>query len=276
MTEILLEHHDQWYRCQLSQGKSVAIELQFDGPQPNHFGAPTATSQPLQIGQFVGDTRQGGSCNVSEIKMVPHCNGTHTETVQHIVHQEISIGQAATESFMLGLLISVETVPVTQTSDSYRPALNPDDRVITAAAIQSAIRNDAVSQPTALIVRTKPNTTEKIWQSYGEDNAPPFFTIEAMGVISRLGITHLLVDLPSIDRMYDEGKLTNHHLFWNVPENTHQLIDGSLVEKTITEMIYVDDSIQDGIVLVNLQIPPFSGDAAPSRPMLWPLEEVNR
>jgi arylformamidase len=276
MGTLLLEHHDQWYRCQLSQGKSIAIELHFDGQQPNFFGAPPAASGPLQLGQFIGDISQGGACNVSEIKMVPHCNGTHTETVQHIVDQLIPVGRKALEGFYLGVLVSLGTTPADQTRETYRPALEPGDLLITAAALQEAIRPYAVSQPAALIIRTLPNVRDKLHQSYDQQNAPPFMTVECLDVISKLGITHLLVDFPSIDRMYDQGKLTNHHLFWNVPENTHHLVDGSYRDKTITEFIYVDDSLADGIVLLNLQVPPFTGDAAPSRPMLWPLEEIIR
>jgi hypothetical protein len=44
-----------------------------------------------------------------------------------------------------------------------------------------------------------------------------------------------------------------------------------MVNKTITEMIYVRDEVADGLYLLNLQIAPFVSDAAPSRPLLYPL-----
>ncbi|MCZ6716111.1 MAG: cyclase family protein, partial [Gammaproteobacteria bacterium] len=37
--------------------------------------------------------------------------------------------------------------------------------------------------------------------------------------------------------------------------------------------IYVDNDIADGFYLLNLQVPPFVADAAPSRPRLYSLEE---
>ena len=43
---------------------------------------------------------------------------------------------------------------------------------------------------------------------------------------------------------------------------------------TITEMIYVDDKIKDGHYLLNLQIPSFVSDAAPSRPIIYKLNDI--
>ena len=39
-------------------------------------------------------------------------------------------------------------------------------------------------------------------------------------------------------------------------------------------MIYVPDCISDGSYLLNLQIPAFLSDAAPSRPILYALNEI--
>ena len=73
--------------------------------------------------------------------------------------------------------------------------------------------------------------------------------------------------------MYDDGLLTNHHLFWKVAENTHQMGSDSRQDRTITEMIYVDDAMGDGWYLLNLQVPAFGTDAAPSRPLLTRITE---
>ena len=48
-----------------------------------------------------------------------------------------------------------------------------------------------------------------------------------MEYIVELGINHLLVDLPSIDRIYDEGKLANHRIFWNVEPGSFEINDSS-------------------------------------------------
>jgi arylformamidase len=98
---------------------------------------------------------------------------------------------------------------------------------------------------------------------------PPFFSIEAMEYISELNVNHLLVDIPSVDRAFDEGKLTAHHIFWNVPQGSHDVDREKHSVKTITEMIYVLDVVRDGLYLLNLQVAPFAAYASPSRPIIF-------
>ena len=95
---------------------------------------------------------------------------------------------------------------------------------------------------------------------------PSFFTIEAMNYIVELGIKHLLVDMPSVDRLFDDGVLSAHNIFWETKEKKLNL---NALNKTITEMIFVPDNIKDGEYLLNLQFAPFVADAAPSRPILY-------
>lgn len=272
--KISFEIGSRTYRSSLEQAVSLGVVLQFQGPQPNHFGAPPANASPLKLGNFLGDTQKGGSCNVDEMKLIPHCNGTHTETISHIVHEDIWSGHAVSEILCLAVLISVPTTPASQTSDSYRPALENTDTVITSAAINNAYSPYRSHSPSALVVRSLPNTIDKKHRQYANGPQPAFFTCDAMATIGSINCRHLVVDLPSVDRMYDDGLLTNHHLFWTVPEGTHQITSESRQDKTITEMAFIPDEVPDGVYLLNLQIPPFASDAAPSRPMLIPTESM--
>ena len=77
------------------------------------------------------------------------------------------------------------------------------------------------------------------------------------------GIEHLLIDLPSVDREEDGGLLAGHKAFWKLPA------PGGREHCTITEMIYVDPSISDGLYLLNIQTPSMTLDACPSRPVLF-------
>lgn len=272
--QLKFEHLGRQFECDTADAKSLAIKLDFEGPQPNHFGTEKASSSVLKLGGFTGDTRQGGSCNVDSLELIPHCNGTHTETVGHIVNEDIWIGHAALESMLLAVLVTVKPVSADSVTESYRPELEKTDKVMTSKSILEAvagIREAGRVIPEALIVRTLPNENSKCSRAYSENQEPPFFTVEAMAAINQLGIRHLLVDVPSVDRMYDDGLLTNHHLFWNVMEKSHELSAESWQEKTITEMIFVDDEISDGIFLLNIQVPAFCSDAAPSRPVIFPL-----
>jgi len=92
-----------------------------------------------------------------------------------------------------------------------------------------------------------------------------------MEYILELGISNLLVDLPSIDRLYDDGLMMNHKNFWQVGDDRE--VNPDTVNKTVTEFIYADDKIADGYYLLDIQIPPFLSDAAPSTPLLFKLEK---
>ena len=94
-----------------------------------------------------------------------------------------------------------------------------------------------------------------------------------MRFIVEKNVKHLLVDLPSIDRMFDEGKLSNHRIFWNVGQGSFETSEASFINNTITELIFVPDEVEDGNYLLNLQIAPFVADASPSRPLLFKIAE---
>ncbi len=259
------------YEMGTQQAISIAIPLKFNEQQPNHFGAEIATKETLQDGDFIGDTKRGGSCNVDSITMVPHCNGTHTETVGHIVHQNVPIGGNLTNSMSICQVISLTPVAGNKTQDCYLPELENTDKVIDLVGLKAQIDDKLLNQIEALVIRTLPNNQDKASCIYNNKNQSVFFTHEAMSWIAASGIKHLLVDMPSVDKMFDEGQLSNHHIYWQVEPNSRLLNDDSRVDRTITEMIYVDDSIKDGLYCLNLQLPAFELDAAPSRPVLYPL-----
>jgi hypothetical protein len=93
-----------------------------------------------------------------------------------------------------------------------------------------------------------------------------------MAEIVRRGVEHLLVDIPSVDRMEDEGRLSNHRLFWELPPESRDLSQCEAPFRTITELVFAADDIPDGYYLLELQVAPFLGDAVPSRPLIHPVE----
>ncbi|MGI9518244.1 MAG: cyclase family protein [Pirellulaceae bacterium] len=252
-------------------GHSLAIPMNFGGDQPNHFGVDRAVDKTVEVGDFVGDTRRGGSCNVDQLKLIPHCNGTHTESVAHIVNEDVPVSDLAIDVWVLTRLVSVTPVSARDTRESYRPELDHHDHVITADQLQSVTNGADLSEARALIIRTLPNSVDKKIVAWGQPEHPAFLTVEAMTWVVDQEIEHLLLDLPSIDKMYDEGLLTNHHIFWNVPEGTHSLTADVRTTNSITEMAFIEDELADGEYMLNLQYPAFASDAAPSRPVIFPL-----
>ena len=132
------------------------------------------------------------------------------------------------------------------------------DTVISKKQLQFALGN---KKRDAIVIRTIPNMTEKKSRQYSNTNWT-YLQEDAVQYLVDKGIKHLLIDLPSIDREEDGGELRSHKVFWN--------FDGKLrKEATITELIYVSNTIEDGEYFLNLQIAPFENDATPSKPILY-------
>ena len=271
-----IQINDQTYKIDAENPLDISIPLNFNGEQPNAYGVEKATSKPCEAGDLVGDTRRGGSCNFEQYTFIPHCNGTHTECVGHITQERISIRDCLQDAFVSADLISVEPEKTSETKDTYSIGLSENDLLITRDACEKALRNSnfkfQISNSSALIIRTLPNNESKLTKTYLEE-IPPFFSNEGLAFIIESGIKHLLVDLPSIDRIFDEGKLSNHRAFWNIKQGEFKLNSESRINSTITELIYVPNKIKDGNYLLNLQIAPFAGDAAPSRPLLFEISK---
>jgi arylformamidase len=239
------------YRVDVAAPHDISIPVRFDEKQISAFGAPPATKQPFKNEGFVGAVTHGGSCNCDMLQFSPHLHGTHTECVGHIAKAAISVHDILKDSLIPATLISVSPMA---------------DDSIAKAEFAGLSNKDFLA---ALIVRTKPNDATKMTARY---HSAPFFSVEAMQYITDLGVKHLLVDFPSIDRMEDEGKLVNHRIFWDVAPGSHEIKTPS--SKTVTELVYAPNEVKDGYYMLNLQLAAFAADAAPSRPLLYPVEAL--
>ncbi len=141
---------------------------------------------------------------------------------------------------------------------SVEPETRGEDKVISEAILREKIQPNETE---ALIIRTLPNFREKQTKKYSHTNWP-YLSEEAAIFLRNSGVKHLLIDLPSVDKEKDGGKLLAHKAFWNYPKNTR-------FDATITELVYVPNSIEDGDYLLNLQIASFENDASPSKPVLY-------
>jgi kynurenine formamidase len=122
--------------------------------------------------------------------------------------------------------------------------------------------------PRALVIRTLPNQPDKQHQDYSA-STPPYLSREAAELLIERGIQHLVVDLPSIDRAHDEGRLTAHRIFFGLPSGSVALAQATRASATVTELAYIPNTTADGPYLLELQVPALGGDAVPSRPLLY-------
>lgn len=247
-----IQHNNTILQVDLSKPIDISIPLTNTDENPIAWYIDKPVIEPVRFAEWIGSVDKGASTNFNNIFFNPHGHGTHTECLGHITKNFYSINQCLKEFFFLAELVSIQ------------PEVQGDDLVITKGQMEHALN---AKQPEAIIIRTLPNLVEKKSLKYSNTN-PPYLTEEAARLICESGIRHLLIDLPSVDRENDEGKLLAHKAFWNVKDVENLNTDARL-DCTITEMIFVADEVPDGSYLLNLQIASFENDASPSKPVLF-------
>ncbi len=258
----------------LAAGASCARVLDFQGPQLRCFGAPAASSVPLEVGDFTGRVVRGASCNCSTVTLTPHANGTHTESVGHLTVERVDVHSLVPQRLLLAALLTVEPELAADSRESSEPRPADVDLLITRARLEEAWPAPLASlaprvNARAAVIRTQPNEPQKFTEDYRA--AAPFLSAEAAAFLVERGIEHLVLDVPSVDRGSDGGVLTAHRLFFGLPPGSTQLSEALRPGCTITELAYIGAAVADGWYLLSLQTPAIAGDAVPSRPMLYPI-----
>lgn len=246
-----IEHNGKSFSADLSKPLDISIPLQASEENPLAWYQNKPTIEPVKMGDWTGKVSEGASVNFNNVFFNPHAHGTHTECFGHISEEFYSVNEALKTFFFLAEVISV------------KPEKVGDDNFISEESIREALNG---KMPEAIVIRTLPNTSEKKSKHWSDTNWP-FLHDKAALFLREIGVKHLLIDLPSVDKEKDEGKLLAHKAFWNYPENPRH-------ECTITELIYAPDSVKDGSYLLNLQIASFHNDASPSKPILYKIIEA--
>ena len=244
------------YSVDFSKPIDISIPLSNTEENPIAWYIEKPVIEPVKFGDWVGKVAEGSSTNFNNIFFNPHGHGTHTECLGHITRDFYSINQCLNQFVFEAQLITIS------------PEKINDDFVITKEQI---LKNISQNPKEALIIRTLPNEESKKHLNYSNTN-PPYVSEEAANLIREIGIKHLLIDLPSVDKEKDEGKLLAHKAFWNV-KNINQVNSDARFDCTITEMIFVPNTVQDGFYVLNLQIASFENDASPSKPILYKMQK---
>lgn len=249
---MILSFHFVGRLLSIDSQKGIDISIPYHSglDQVNCFFAPFYSDEPVTMGSFIGSVSQGGPVNFYNAKINIHGNGTHTECVGHISPNRESLDSVLQDNIFTCSVMSV-----------YPTKRDNGDRVIEKHTLE-ALWSDENSTCDSLIIRTLPNDHQKKSQKYSGSN-PIYFDPEAMQFIVDKQIKHLLVDIPSVDREEDGGQLLSHRCFW---------MDGRAKYCTITELIFVPNSVLDGIYVLYLQTASIKSDAVPSKPILFRLE----
>lgn len=248
-----IQHQNKTFQVDLSNPIDISIPLTNTDENPIAWYIEKPVIEPVRFGDWIGKVSEGkSSTNFNNIFFNPHGHGTHTECLGHITRDFYSINQALKQFFFTAELITL------------KPYIQGEDQVITKIQMMAALEGKS---PEAIIIRTLPNENNKLHQKYSNTN-PPYIEEAAAVFIREKGIQHLLIDLPSVDKEQDEGKLLAHKAFWNV-KNVNVLNADARMTATITEMIFVSNAIPDGNYLLNIQMASFENDASPSKPVLY-------
>ena len=292
--KTLIVYNGHTYTIDLTKPLDISIPVRGDAFSVKAWGLEHPEVGPHTDGDFVGKVSEGASVNFNDIHFNPHAHGTHTECVGHITKEFRSVNKSLERFFFLAELVSVT------------PEKRDGDEVISKAALEQAlpswatdileqalknamplhpqadpVPSSAQAFPPALIIRTLPNDESKLTRQWSGTN-PPYLTEEAARFLADIGVEHLLIDTPSVDREKDEGRLLAHKAFWGVGDQRKPKVDRSADSQrtprkaaTITELVYVPDTIRDGSYFLNLQVAAFENDASPSRPVLYDIGETH-
>ena len=249
--KIQLKHNGKTLLADLSQPIDISIPV----GDVRCFYSTEFKATPYVSGEFIGSVNKGAPVNFYDVQMNPHGNGTHTECLGHITKKQEFVTDQLKNFHFLASLVSIELIK-----------LENGDEVVDLSALQRSLGSDPNE---AVILRTLPNLEDKLGKDYSGTN-PPYLTLDVMKWLVEKGVRHLLLDLPSVDREEDDGVLAAHHVFWNVKDGA--AVDDSRADCTVTEMIYVPSDVADGDYLLNIQIPSLKLDAAPSKPVIYKIE----
>lgn len=251
-----LAYSGRRYRSHTPVANDLALPLAFDGGGPRAFGAEAARITPLASPGFSARVAEGASCNASVLHVAPHGNGTHTETVAHLCEGGPDAASLLTGGWQPAWLASTAVETGT---------------IIRAEALGEALADAKDAGATAFMLRTRPNTVDKLQRHYTPTRPPACLAAETAQALADAGIEHLLVDLPSLDRM-DDPALPAHRAFFGLPAASRRVREAKRRHATVTEMIYAADELTDGLYLLDLQVPRWRLEAVPSRPLVIPAE----
>ena len=244
-----IKYNNKTYQIDLSKPLDISIPLKADKDNPTAWYVDAPRFTPVMENGFIGDVNLGGAVNFRNIFFNPHGNGTHTECVGHIIKEQETINECLTEFFFLANVVSITQEQI------------DGDNIITLGQIKNVWKSNGA---TAIVIRTLPNSEDKLSMQYSNTN-PTFIDCKAVQFLIDSGVEHLLIDTPSVDKEEDGGALISHHTFWEYPNNTQK-------QRTITELIFVPDNVNDGTYFINIQIASFENDASPSKPVLFKIE----
>ena len=244
--KAIVEYNSRKIEVDISNPIDISIPIDMSKDKINAWGVEDPKIEVVKYDDYEVSVANGAVVNFNDITFNPHSHVTHTECVGHITKEVHSVNKNLKYFIFLAEVVTIA------------PLFHNGDFIIGVKQLKNALKN---KKRDAIVIRTLPNLEEKKSMKYFNTN-PTYLSEKAAIYLREKGIKHLLVDLPSVDKEKDGGRLLSHNAFWNT--------DGEVrMDATITEFIYVPNEVEDGEYLLNLMIAPFENDATPSKPVLY-------
>lgn len=259
---------DRWFVARYDRIIDCSRPLAFDDTDASLFGAGFPGRNPLVVDDWIGRVGHGAPVNVDRLDLVPHCHGTHTETAGHLTREPLHHADLPSDGPVPSTLATVGTVRGDEAAVEAGPACRPSDRVITADRVRDVLDRADPAFLEGLVLRTR--------EFRVADAHPTYLTAPAAGILSALGIMHLVLELPSIDRPEDGARLAAHRAWWQFGDDRPGRPAPGRRLATLTELAVLPPHAADGCYLLDLHTPSMRTDAVPSRPLLIPVEAVER
>jgi arylformamidase len=244
--KIKLEHQERIYEVDLSKGIDISSRYGLKAKEPKAWNTVDVEIEAFEGEGWTGSVKAGAPVNFFNVAFNPHGNGTHTESIGHIREDQLSINEALQSFHFMVRLVKMQSEKI------------GDDQVVTKDAFLK--KQISLDTPALAICvdRFSPN------HDFSNSN-PPYFEAELLAYLAEHNVAHFITNLPSVDREEDAGALAGHKAFWN--------FHGEQREKaTITELVQLPDTVEEGLYFLNMQVAPFHSDAAASRLVLYTLQ----
>ena len=244
--KAIIEYNSRKIEVNISDPIDISIPIDTLKQNVNAWYVDDPKIFPEELDGEVIKVSEGAVVNFNNIHFNPHSHITHTECVGHITEEIHSVNKNLKYFIFLAEVVTIA------------PLFHNGDFLIGVKQLKNALRN---KKRDAIVIRTLPSLEEKKSMQYSNTN-PTYLSEKAAIYLKEKGIKHLLIDLPSVDKEKDGGRLLAHNAFWNTSGKVR-------MDATITEFIYVHNNVEDGEYLLNLMIAPFENDATPSKPVLY-------
>ena len=165
--KAIIEVNSRTYTILVDKPIDISIPLRASKDNVNAWYLPPPKIYPVKLKDWEGSVKSGASVNFNSIEFNPHAHGTHTECVGHITDEVYSINTTLNQFLFIAELITVV------------PESLGRDLIISEKQLRFAIGN---KKREALIIRTLPNTKDKLNRQYSNTN-PPYLSEAAAEIL---------------------------------------------------------------------------------------------